>query len=797
MAVVGSNMIVGDPTPTGAKFTAKVATGPVRIAVSTSPAMLSPVYTASASVDADAFATVAISGLDPETRYYWQVEDNGVLDTAATGQFPTAPPEGTLSTFTFGISSCGGSGPDYPGVGAVLAASRISNAPIYGTVADRAVAENWAFWSSLGDEFYYDLGSGSHGIVGGTSLANYKRGHDDVLLQPNRAKLMRSVPFLVQKDDHDGGSNDHDGTLVGLRNFNTAIRSRRPNPAYGDAASDGGTYYAHEYGGILFISSDTRTFRTPNGATDDASKTMLGSDQKAWMRSVLESSTAYAFCWLMPSQWIGAQADSWASYQTEQGELLGMLAETGWIDRMWMVQGDRHSLAIDTGTHSGFPVLMASGLDSAPLAMQASLFDTGPDYPGRELYGTVTVTDLGDAIGIRLAGYEGLTLWGEYSFEIALPPAPPVPPATLQALTSGSHTALFEARLVTPGQTGDDPEGETIDLLGGDVQYDATADIYANASVSLAGEWPRRATDPLAPYGARELFLRRGIATGDGDVWVSLGYFRLNSTGEDDVTASGQVPIALTCPDRMAAIIDDRFMAPRQLAAGRTVGAVIRDLVTETMPSAVVDFDDEFEFATLARSVIGQESRLELLRDICKAGAKVMHFGGDGRLKVRSLPGVEAPLWDIAAGEHGVLIKASRKLTRERVYNVIVVRSSGADMNAPVQAIVADMDPTSPTYVNGPFGRVPRFYTSPLLTTAAQCHDAGVALLSQSLGMPYNASLTAICNPAIRPWDTARVTYPTGDREVHIMQSVTVPLDAATALTGATREQTRTLIGAY
>jgi hypothetical protein len=141
--------------------------------------------------------------------------------------------------------------------------------------------------------------------------------------------------------------------------------------------------------------------------------------------------------------------------------------------------------------------------------------------------------------------------------------------------------------------------------------------------------------------------------------------------------------------------------------------------VGEAYPGAVVDFDDESEFGALSRSIVVEESRYDALREIATALGKVMHFDGEGRLVIRSAPSPTGPpRWSVRAGQGGVLVNAARSLSREGVYNGVVVRGEGGDTTAPVLAVVVDGDPRSPTRWGGAFGKVPRFWSSPLITDA-------------------------------------------------------------------------------
>lgn len=369
-----------------------------------------------------------------------------------------------------------------------------------------------------------------------------------------------------------------------------------------------------------------------------------------------------------------------------------------------------------------------------------------------------------------------------------------VPDVLFQDATSGSHTARIEARIVTTFHTGPDPDGDETLVSSGDVTYDASADIWATAEVTTVGAWPRTAQSPLAPYG-NEIFIRRGIDVGgpEGTIWSELGYFRIvEPTGEGD----GLIRVSLE--DRMAGLIDARFLTPRVIAKGRTVGSVFRDLVEEVYPLAEVVFDDPAEFGTLRRAVIVEKDRYQFLADLAESLGKVMHWDGLGRLQVRTPPAATEPRWRIGAGAHGTLIRADKRITRRDVYNAVVARGEGASgEETAALGIAVDDNPESPTYFGGRFGSVPRFYSSPLLADDAGARAAAATMLRGNLGVPYNADLTAVANPAIRPWDPVAVTGKDGDREAHVLKAVTVPLDVENALTAKTAEQTHVTVRSY
>ena len=144
-------------------------------------------------------------------------------------------------------------------------------------------------------------------------------------------------------------------------------------------------------------------------------------------------------------------------------------------------------------------------------------------------------------------------------------------------------------------------------------------------------------------------------------------------------------------------------------------------------------------------------------------------------------------MWEVAAGEGGAYVSADRGMDRSGIINSWVCYGENAvDGVAPVQATVEDTDPTSPTCVTGPFGRVRGFYSSATLTTVGNCQAAGAAQLANSLRPNATADITSLPNPCLEPGDVLRVVYPDGTRELHQVSSFTVSLDTSGGFTLAT-----------
>lgn len=363
-------------------------------------------------------------------------------------------------------------------------------------------------------------------------------------------------------------------------------------------------------------------------------------------------------------------------------------------------------------------------------------------------------------------------------------------PVTDQFLATvrGSHQMASHAYICAPGQSGVTPVGVEIPILSGDVKLDSTADIRATLDLTTSDQdWQAALDDALTPYG-NEIFVQRGVQYGDGsEELVSQGYYRIYSV-EQQNAPKGSLQIA--AKDRMSGLIDAKPLAPMQFGDGTSVSAVFDFLVTEVYPDAVIvyDFDAGSTLFTASHSL--EDDRYKFLKDIADSLGKVMYWDYAGRLRLETAPDPTDPVFDVHHGEGGVVATVSRSLNRDQVYNAVVATGEPVGEAAPVRGVALDLNPLSPTFWDGPFGKVPKFYSSTFLTTDQQCLDAATAMLARQLGVPYSLDFTAVPNPALEPLDPVSVSYT--DRqlpEVHVIESLTIPLDPGAAMQATTRQQ--------
>lgn len=394
---------VGAASPTSAWVRGKVVGSLVRLAVATNAELASAAFYGPVTPTADGVASIVATGLTPNLRYHFALEVDGVLETAAAGQFRTHPPLGDAASFTFLVG--GDTGGDLIGEPTEYVTDWVSNRPVLDTVRRHALDDDALFFAHIGDLHYRNLGSDSHGHPEHDPAA-YRQAFDDVAtydgtlgLDARMGRLMRDVAWVHGWDDHDFGPNNSTRDAPGRLSALQVYRERVPHHSLAFGGGANPIDQAWQVGRVQFLLSDTRSERV-----DD--ETVHSQAQLDFYESLLAGSDAEFLIWLYPNPWNGVTEERIA--------INDMLVRTGWSDRMLMISADMHALALDDGANhpipgASWPRACFAALDAAS-AGGAGDWLVGPDG-GRDRYGSVRVDDDGEQITIAATGWIGGGVW--------------------------------------------------------------------------------------------------------------------------------------------------------------------------------------------------------------------------------------------------------------------------------------------------------------------------------------------------------------------------------------------------
>lgn len=337
----------------------------------------------------------------------------------------------------------------------------------------------------------------------------------------------------------------------------------------------------------------------------------------------------------------------------------------------------------------------------------------------------------------------------------------------VQALTQ-SHRVTRRVEVWRSGTyLGEVPVG------GGSVTVRAGNRVRRTLTVTVPDAyWP--GSDPsalLTPYGS-ELRVWRGIDYGTTSEEVPVFRGRIDSVVDRD-RYDGQVEVS--CSDQMAIVNDARFEYPRALDGFGVVDG-ITTLIQEAIPDAAV-VDLTGSGVQIPYGTVWDRDRGQAIDDLARSIGAEVYADPVGVFVIRAVPALTgAAVWSLTDGAGGTLVSDSRSVSRNGAFSVVVATVEGADGRVPLRAVVADTNPASPTYVGGPFGRVPRFYASSLVVDVDQAAVAARAILNRSLGLARTREVTCVPNAALEAGDVISISV-AGTAETHIADELTLPLD--------------------
>ncbi len=324
---------LGDLTPSSARVWARCAE-PGRYSLVARRAGAAPVATAAeAKAENDRTIVWELSGLQPATRYDYEIRrGDATVFAAADAHFTTTTAQAVPTVIRLAIGSC----------------AREAE-------GDRAV---WRRMAALEPHAVVLLGDTPY--IDSTDLAIQRRRYGEFAAVREFGDLLRSRPLYATWDDHDFGANDSDGRLAGKEDARRAFIEFHANPSYGDGRE--GVYTKFRMGGVEVFLLDTRYFARTGPSPIADGPTLLGVRQWAWLSEGLRESDAPFKLLASGLIWNGAvrpgKPDHWDSYPEEREAIFRFVGDER-ISGVVLVGGDVHRtrvLRYDTTDTVGYPL---------------------------------------------------------------------------------------------------------------------------------------------------------------------------------------------------------------------------------------------------------------------------------------------------------------------------------------------------------------------------------------------------------------------------------------------------------
>lgn len=271
-------------------------------------------------------------------------------------------------------------------------------------------------------------------------------------------------------------------------------------------------------------------------------------------------------------------------------------------------------------------------------------------------------------------------------------------------------------------------------------------------------DWtPTSDTSPLAASGQR-LKIQLGVGVAGGAVeWFPRGEFLVLST----VPSSDGLALTVTCGGLLTLTQEADFVTPFQPTG--TIASTLRKLLEPAVLVNLLDAPDDR--AVPAGTINWDSDRMAAVAELLDAWPAdlLMHEQGYARI-VPSLEDGDAPVKTYLEGAGGTVVAVSGSTSRDGGFNVVVATGYAADGGEVRGLAYVETGPWaygigSATPLPVPFG-----YSSPLLTTNAQCIAAARTVLARKLraGVKRRYTITGPLDPRLQLADPVWLTTADG-----------------------------------
>lgn len=348
----------------------------------------------------------------------------------------------------------------------------------------------------------------------------------------------------------------------------------------------------------------------------------------------------------------------------------------------------------------------------------------------------------------------------------------------------GDHTPLARVSVLYDGQvTTSTSSAESMpEVVDGDVTMSLSSgespQIATEVSLRLAdptGElWTGRPGSPVGWWGHR-LQVQAGVRAGAWESWLPVGTLRVESVAPVESEpwrlmrngrwVRGGQTIQIVAADMLSQVADEKLTTPTSPPAGATVRSEVGRLL-----AGIVPVGRWTSTRAVPRSLTYDEhDRLGIVLSLCRVAGLVPWIDRAGVLQAIPATGSGAR-WRVPMD---ALIECLPGGGRDGIRNGWVVTSE-TDSQQPLRGQA--LEDAGVLRWGGPFGRVPAFAHSPILTTNAACLGAASTNRGTDIASRrQDLTVTCLSDPALDVLDTALIELP--DRTIEtLVTSIKRPL---------------------
>lgn len=281
----------------------------------------------------------------------------------------------------------------------------------------------------------------------------------------------------------------------------------------------------------------------------------------------------------------------------------------------------------------------------------------------------------------------------------------------------------------------------------------------------------------LAPFGNR-LRAYRGITYGDGTI-VSFPVF-YGRIEQVQMARSGT--LSLSANDLAADIVDAQFEVPQSSVTTNTISTEFRRLIRDALADATFGTSDLT--GTLIAPLTWQSDRAQALDDMSATVSLLWYPLADGSFVQRLTPWTnpgQTALVSLSDGTSGTsannaVADWTITVSRTGVYNSVVFASERQDGTAPVYATTRDLNPASPTYYLGNFGKKPLLIQNQAAMTQSQCLSAARTALNAATAITQTWDPVSIVPDASLELGDLIAMNADGAASTQVVSGFTLPL---------------------